>query len=648
MRNKFNNIIMDLFIYLFSFFVFLYSNQGHLQQKDLYTYFLLIYILSWALSSLLTRKFYHKDEFSILSIYRPYINSFFLMLGLVSASLFIFELTDISRMVILGSLLLSLVLELFYLRIRTKKPALESENLKLIISVKVFIVNFILLAWILFVTFILDIGIEDANKYHLLLIIGIFICWFASSIFFHQFFFTAKINYWRMFWSYIKSYIIFLALVLFMILMLRVESQSSQKIITSVVLYDFWSFVILSFFYVSRKPAKSDEVKTKLMKATELGEGETERIKLPKNGGKYSLKSPRVENQTFREKLENVYLKKFTSLFTSLQRNLDIDSIDVNRAVVLRSSDIYNVEVLPDNTLQLYMNLHEMNDIRRLNAYFIEVNKRLQQGGVFISKYEPIRHRQKRFLTRYPYIIAQIYYLMDFFWRRVTPKIPYLRKVYFALTKGRNRAISLAEGLGRLYFCGFEIIDIFDLDNFTYFVAKKSAEPLEDSNPSYGPLFKMRRIGKNGKEIFVYKFRTMHPYSEYLQSFIYEINKLDEGGKFRDDFRITNWGRVFRKLWIDEFPMFINLIKGDLKLVGVRPLSNHYMSLYTKELIEKRKEHKPGLVPPFYLDMPKTLEEIIESEMKYLCEYEKHPIITDVKYFFGAWYNILFKNARSA
>jgi len=157
----------------------------------------------------------------------------------------------------------------------------------------------------------------------------------------------------------------------------------------------------------------------------------------------------------------------------------------------------------------------------------------------------------------------------------------------------------------------------------------------------------MRRIGKNGKVIFVYKFRTMHPYSEYLQKYVYERNSLQDGGKIRDDFRVTYWGRIMRKLWIDELPMFINFFKGELKLVGVRPLSTHYLSLYDDELREMRLKHKPGLLPPFYADLPTTLEEIIESEKKYLRAYDQYGLITDVRYLFAAMYNILIKRARS-
>jgi len=70
--------------------------------------------------------------------------------------------------------------------------------------------------------------------------------------------------------------------------------------------------------------------------------------------------------------------------------------------------------------------------------------------------------------------------------------------------------------------------------------------------------------------------------------------------------------------------------------------------LYSKELQEKRIKTKPGLIPPFYVDLPKTLEEIQASEFKYLNAYLKYPFLTDWKYFWVAVWNIIFKNARSA
>lgn len=215
------------------------------------------------------------------------------------------------------------------------------------------------------------------------------------------------------------------------------------------------------------------------------------------------------------------------------------------------------------------------------------------------------------------------------------------------LTRGENRVLSKAEMLGRLYSCGFDVVNETEIDRQYYVIAKKIKRPYFDLEPTYGPLIKLQRIGKGGKIIKVYKFRTMHPYSEYLQEFVYAKHNLEEGGKFKNDFRVSTLGRLMRKFWIDELPMLVNFFRGDLKIVGVRPLSQHYFSLYSKELRELRIKYKPGLIPPFYVDKPKTLEEIMASELKYFDAYDKHPILTDIRYFFMAAYNIIFRKYRS-
>jgi hypothetical protein len=62
---------------------------------------------------------------------------------------------------------------------------------------------------------------------------------------------------------------------------------------------------------------------------------------------------------------------------------------------------------------------------------------------------------------------------------------------------------------------------------------------------------------------------------------------------------------------------------------------------------DRRIKYKPGLIPPFYADMPDNLEAIQASEIKYLNSYDKSPILTDLKYFFKSGWNIMFRSARS-
>lgn len=334
---------------------------------------------------------------------------------------------------------------------------------------------------------------------------------------------------------------------------------------------------------------------------------------------------------------ENVY--RYISGFLDL---------DYQKCTVVATTTVFNISRLEENKTESIINLKPINDIRRINKFFEAVNLKIPMGGYFVCCVETFGTRRRRIFNKYPVVISTIVYTIDFIFRRVFPKIWGMKTIYFALTQGKNRVFSKAETLGRLVSCGFRIIHFDHFNELLFVIVKKEGLPFYDPNPTYGPLIKMNRIGKNGKMIKVYKFRTMHPFSEYLQSYIFEKHNLERGGKFRDDFRVNALGRIMRKLWIDELPMILNVFKGEMKIVGVRPLSQHFFNLYTKELQEMRTRFKPGLVPPFYVDKPETLEEIMASEMKYLKEYEKKPIRTDLKYLFRSMYNIIFRKYRSA
>ncbi|MBN2611874.1 MAG: sugar transferase [Bacteroidales bacterium] len=322
-------------------------------------------------------------------------------------------------------------------------------------------------------------------------------------------------------------------------------------------------------------------------------------------------------------------------------------SLESENSLIVSTTSRFNIDTQLASAFDSIVNINRINDIRYLNKFFESANAKLPVGGLFIDYVETKDLRKQRILRKFPPVLNYIFYSFDFIIKRVFPKFLLTKKIYFFLTRGQNRVITKAETFGRLYSCGFEIIAEKFIDNHLYFVARKTGKPVFPERPSYGPLVRLERIGKNGKKIVVFKMRTMHPYAEYLQQYVYEKVGLDNGGKFKNDFRISTIGRLMRTFWIDELPMLFNLFKGDLKLVGVRPLSQQYFSLYTKELQERRIKYKPGMIPPFYVDNPQTLEDIMASELRYLEAYEKHPFLTDFKYFFRAVCNILFKRYRS-
>ncbi len=312
------------------------------------------------------------------------------------------------------------------------------------------------------------------------------------------------------------------------------------------------------------------------------------------------------------------------------------------------STEPANLDFADYDKLNCIVNYKRINDFRFINKFFEDINSRLDEGGFFFGCVETKEARKKRVLSKMPAPLNYCLYTVDFLYKRLLPKLPVVKRAYFAVTKGYNRVVTKPETLGRLVSCGFEVVDTYQAGYITWFAARKVSKPLFDMNPTYGAIVGLNRVGKDGKMIKVYKLRTMHPYSEYIQEYMYDANNLKKGGKIDSDDRITSWGRVLRKLWLDELPMLYNLMCGHVKLVGVRPLSRHYYSLYPEDMQQMRTRFRPGLIPPFYADMPVTLHEIIESERRYLQEYEKAPFRTDMRYFFRSMYNILFKKARSS
>ena len=643
---SFNRILTNLLIYLSSLVLFYFINKKALIYDQRYLILLPVLIGAWALGGFLSKKFRVTEEHGfIVRVKRSYM-SLLISLGTIGIFLLWSDLSA-SRFVIVGSFLAAFLTELFIDFFRSKELLSVRFDRVKGISYSLMLFDFLILTAFLFIYYELQVSIKNLDENHLILIAATYLSWVSASVIVHQFIpFGKDYNFFQSLAKHLQAYILIIALTSFIVYILQLPENYRSLYLLGLIQYSALSLILFTFIYLKKIPQKTDEIKLKFLQAYELKV--PQRIAAQKaNGGKYKLKEIDQSGTDLHNKLELTFFRQFPEVFDFIERTIDLSTFNFNKTVVIRSSDPYNLLVLPKSSIQLFTNLHDLNDIRRLNKYFIDINERLITGGIFAGNFEPIRYRFRRFLHRYPFLVAHFLYLLDFIWHRMMPKLPLIRRVFFALSKGKNRALSLAEGLGRLYFCGFEVLDLKDIDNKVYFVARKVSEPLMDSNPSYSPIFKMRRNGKDGKSIFVYKLRTMHPYSEYLQEFVYEHNKLEEGGKFKDDFRITTWGRLFRRLWLDELPMLINWIKGDCKLVGIRPLSNQYLSLYDEDFKTRRFKYKPGLIPPYYADMPKNISEIIKSEEKYLDEYDKSGRLADFKYMLKALKNIVIHKQRS-
>ncbi|MDW3193283.1 MAG: sugar transferase [Cytophagales bacterium] len=302
-------------------------------------------------------------------------------------------------------------------------------------------------------------------------------------------------------------------------------------------------------------------------------------------------------------------------------------------------------------TLDRSIQTTEVRDIQNrkdVDRLFYDLNQELKVSDYIQVSFRSLQGRRNLLHRKFTPLLGTIwFYTFDFLVYRILARLKRTRKIFLFLTKGKNQAISTSEGLGRIASCNFKIVTYISRDGFTHVLAKKVENQNTIPRSNQGMIIGLSRVGYQGKLIKVYKLRTMRPYSEFLQTYLIENHGMEKGDKIINDFRIARWGELLRKVWLDEIPMIWNFLKGDLKLVGVRPLSKAKFSVYPESLQKLRIKAKPGLLPPYYADLPTTPEGFFESEEIYTNSYLENPLSTDFKYFLKIVRNIIWRGARS-
>jgi len=287
-----------------------------------------------------------------------------------------------------------------------------------------------------------------------------------------------------------------------------------------------------------------------------------------------------------------------------------------------------------------------VNDFVRMNESLVKIRRLLSRRGTFIGNLETNEQHNKRIMDRFNVVVATIFMIYGFVFRRVMPKLFGFRFLHEKLGIVRHHILSRCEALGRLRYCGFAITDLEEIDNRLHFVVRKSSVPM-NGKPTEGLFIKVRKVGLKGRIIHCYKLRTMHAYANYLHDYVLDNLELDNNGKVVGDFRVPAWGKILRKLWLDEMPQLLNILKGELSFIGLRHLSKEFLELYPEDWRKERLKMRPGFVPPYYADCPKTFEEIIESEKRYYRLKKRHPMTTDVYYFIRVIISFLTWSART-
>ena len=187
-----------------------------------------------------------------------------------------------------------------------------------------------------------------------------------------------------------------------------------------------------------------------------------------------------------------------------------------------------------------------LNHTARLNDFLDEWNHRMEIGDRLECNALTYEEEYAAIRKKYPLGIGNVIVPIAYVWHDMLPKIKFTRKFYFAISGERHRSYSYTEILGRICRAGFSIVEEDEDNGYLHVIAEKKSEPLPRNDSTVSPLLKLNRIGKNREMIEVLKFRTMYSYSQYLQDYVYERNKLNKSGKLANDFRVNFWGRVLR------------------------------------------------------------------------------------------------------
>ena len=149
---------------------------------------------------------------------------------------------------------------------------------------------------------------------------------------------------------------------------------------------------------------------------------------------------------------------------------------------------------------------------------------------------------------------------------------------------------------------------------------------------SPGPVFYSQiRVGRNGRQFRIYKFRSMYPDADARKNELMKDNKM-EGQMFKmdNDPRIIPIGHFIRKHSIDELPQFLNVLKGDMSLVGTRPPTLDEWERYSPHH-RARMSAKPGLTGLWQVSGRSEItdfEEIVRMDTEYINNWS---LMTDIR-----------------
>ena len=160
------------------------------------------------------------------------------------------------------------------------------------------------------------------------------------------------------------------------------------------------------------------------------------------------------------------------------------------------------------------------------------------------------------------------------------------------------------------------------------------APAIKIADPKGPVFFGQKRVGRNGRTFTIYKFRSMYIDAEERKKELMAQNEMNGlMFKMKDDPRITKVGKFIRKTSIDELPQFINVLKGDMSLVGTRPPTVGEFKQY-KGHHKRRLSMKPGITgmwQAYGRNSVMDFDEVVKMDLEYIDNWS---VMLDIKILF--------------
>jgi len=280
------------------------------------------------------------------------------------------------------------------------------------------IADFILFNSSFFLAIYLKRGNFMLNKEYRLLLFFCYLTWFISSAISKKHHFSKPRNIREGLNPIFRSFIYMAFLLFFIIFIFKMFSYSRFIILSTLIIYLFTEIFAYGFFYIYKWGPNANIVNENHnpLSHDHTAELQDEEINI-------DTKEKKVR-ESLKLKLKETFLKGdqspiFTDyfhlkLYNFLDSAINLEAISASDSLMLDANISDNVQSILSNRLELIGNLHKINDIQRINKFFIAVNQKLIKGGYFFGVVETLEQRLKRKFSKFPRLLRKFFHLIDF------------------------------------------------------------------------------------------------------------------------------------------------------------------------------------------------------------------------------------------